>query len=65
VDLRPGEVNEFFFFLNYQILSATLGPGVRSASNINEYQKQKNVSRGKVWLVRKADNLATICEPMV
>jgi hypothetical protein len=53
------------FFLNYLILSATLGPGVHSASNRNEYQKQKNVSGGKVWLVNKADNLATICEPMV
>jgi hypothetical protein len=39
----PDEVNEFFPI--YLILSATLGPGVYSASNRNEYQKQKdNVS---------------------
>jgi hypothetical protein len=29
-------------FLIYVILSAALGPGVDSASNRNEYQKQKN-----------------------
>jgi hypothetical protein len=40
MDLRPsGEVIEFFS--NYQILPVTLGPGVYSASNRNEYQKQK------------------------
>jgi hypothetical protein len=34
------------FFLIYLILPATLGPGVNSACNRNEYQKQKNnVSR--------------------
>jgi hypothetical protein len=36
------EVNEFFSI--YLILLATLGPGVHSAFNRNEYQKQKNVS---------------------
>jgi hypothetical protein len=42
-DSRPGEVNEFFSI--YLILPAALGPGVHSASNRNEYQKQrKNVS---------------------
>jgi hypothetical protein len=35
-------VNEFFSI--YLILSAAIGPGVYSASNRNEYQKQKNVS---------------------
>jgi hypothetical protein len=29
-------------FLNYLILPAALGPGVHSACNRNEYQKQKN-----------------------
>jgi hypothetical protein len=29
-------------FSIYVILPATLDPGVHSASNINEYQKQKN-----------------------
>jgi hypothetical protein len=43
------------------ILSVTLGPGVLSASNRNEYQKQKNRARP----VRKADNLTAICEPIV
>jgi hypothetical protein len=32
------------FFLIYLILPAALDPGVYSASNRNEYQKQKNVS---------------------
>jgi hypothetical protein len=32
----------FFFFSIYLILPAVLGPGVYSASNSNEYQKQKN-----------------------
>jgi hypothetical protein len=37
---RPDEVNDFFsIYLN---LPATLGSGVRSAPNRNEYQKQKN-----------------------
>jgi hypothetical protein len=30
------------FFSNDLILLAALGPGVQSASNRNEYQKQKN-----------------------
>jgi hypothetical protein len=37
---RPDEVNAFFSI--YLILLAALGPGVYSASNRNEYQKQKN-----------------------
>jgi hypothetical protein len=32
------------FFSIYLILPAALGPGVYSASNINEYQKHKNAS---------------------
>jgi hypothetical protein len=40
----PDEVTEFFFSV-YLILLVTLGPGIHSASNRNEYQKQnKNVS---------------------
>jgi hypothetical protein len=35
---RPNEVS----FSIYLILQAILGPGVYSASNRNEYQKQKN-----------------------
>jgi hypothetical protein len=38
VGSRPDEVN----FSIYLILPAALGPGVHSASNRNEYQKQKN-----------------------
>jgi hypothetical protein len=34
----------WYFFYIYLILPAALGPGVYSASNRNEYQKQKNVS---------------------
>jgi hypothetical protein len=39
-DLTPDEVNGFLSI--YLILPATLGPGVHSASNRNEYQKHKN-----------------------
>jgi hypothetical protein len=39
---RPVEENDFFFFSIYLILPAALGPEVYSASNRNEYQKQKN-----------------------
>jgi hypothetical protein len=46
VGLRPDEVNEFFSM--YLILPAALGPGIYSASNRNEYRKQKdNVPGGK------------------
>jgi hypothetical protein len=39
VGSRPDKATEFFsIYLN---LLATLGPGVYSASNRNEYQKQK------------------------
>jgi hypothetical protein len=42
--LRPGEMNEYFSI--YLILPVALGPEVDSASNGNDYQKQKNnVSR--------------------
>jgi hypothetical protein len=44
VGSTPDEVNEFFSI--YLILPASLGPGVYSASNRNDYQNQKNdVSR--------------------
>jgi hypothetical protein len=43
-DSRPDEVNDFFF--NFPNHSLRTRPGVYSASNKNEYQKQKNnVSR--------------------
>jgi hypothetical protein len=38
--LKANEVNEFVSI--YLILPAALGPGIYSASNRNEYQKQKN-----------------------
>jgi hypothetical protein len=41
VGSRPDEVNDFFFSI-YLILPAALGLGDYSASNRNEYQKQKN-----------------------
>jgi hypothetical protein len=44
VGSRADEVNEFSI---YVILSAALGPGVYSASNRNEYQKQKNNISGE------------------
>jgi hypothetical protein len=48
---RLVEVNEFFSI--YLILPAALSPGVYSASNRSEYQKQKiNVSIGLHCLLR-------------
>jgi hypothetical protein len=41
----PDEVIEFFSI--YLILPAALGPGVYSASNRNEYQKQKKNFSGE------------------
>jgi hypothetical protein len=50
----------------YLILPAALGPRVNSASGRNEYQKQKlMILESKVRPVRRADNLAAICEPAV
>jgi hypothetical protein len=48
-------------------LSAGLVPGAHSASNRNEYQKQKNnVSREeRERPVRRAENLAANCESIV
>jgi hypothetical protein len=43
--LRPNEMNEFFSM--YIIILTTLGPGVYSASNRNQYQKQKNYVSGE------------------
>jgi hypothetical protein len=52
--------------LIYIMLPTILGPGVHSASNRNEYQKQtNNVSGSKAWPVRRADKLEAICEPVV
>jgi hypothetical protein len=54
-----------WIFSIYLILSAALVPGVYSASNRNEYQKQKIMFPGsRVRPVRKADNFAAICEPI-
>jgi hypothetical protein len=51
----------------YLILQAALDPGVYSASNRDEYQKQKIIMflGSKVWRVRRTENLITICEPIV
>jgi hypothetical protein len=40
--------------------SGRTGPGVDSASNRNEYQESLKIKKpgGKVWLARRADNLA-------
>jgi hypothetical protein len=54
------------FFSIYLILPAALGPGVHSAFNRNEYQKQKNnVFGSKALPVLRADNVTAICEPIV
>jgi hypothetical protein len=49
----------------YPILLAALGPGVYSASNINEYQRQNNFLGSITLVMSKADNLTAICEPAV
>jgi hypothetical protein len=55
-----------FFFSIYPIVPAALGPAVYSASDRNEYYKQKIMFQGyKVRLVRGADNLTAIYEPIV
>jgi hypothetical protein len=53
------------FFSIYLILAAALGPGVYSASNINEYQKQKMFLGSRARPVRKDNSLAAICELIV
>jgi hypothetical protein len=64
VGSRPGEVNEFFSI--YLILPDALGPGVHSDSNRNEYHKQKKKFLGsRERPAHRADNLTTICEPIV
>jgi hypothetical protein len=57
-------VNEFVSM--YLIIPAALGSGVHSATNINEYQKQKiTFLRFRAWPTRRADNLTAIYEPIV
>jgi hypothetical protein len=49
----------------YLILPASLGPGVYSASNRNNYHKQKNnVLGSRAQPVRRAD-VTSLCEPNV
>jgi hypothetical protein len=45
VGSSPDEVNQIFSI--YLIFTAALGPGVHSASNINEYYKQKENASGE------------------
>jgi hypothetical protein len=54
-------------FSIYLILLAALGPGVYSASNRNEYQKQKNnvFLKSREQLMCRADNLAATCESII
>jgi hypothetical protein len=54
-------------FLNLPNFSGRIRPWVHSASNRNEYQKQKIIMLlgSKVRPVRRADNLTAICEPIV
>jgi hypothetical protein len=48
-------------FSIYLILPVALGPGVYLTSNINEYQKQKEMFLGsRARQARKADNFTTI-----
>jgi hypothetical protein len=60
-------MTQIFSFSIYLILLAALGPGVYSASNKYEYQKQKKILflGSKTQLVNRADNLTAIFEPIV
>jgi hypothetical protein len=59
-------MRSLIILLIYLILSAALGSRVYSASNGNEYQKEKQMFMGsRARPVRKADNLIAICEPIV
>jgi hypothetical protein len=50
----------------YLTLPAALGPGFYSASNINEYYKQKYMFLGSLMQpVRKADNHKVICQQII
>jgi hypothetical protein len=50
----------------YIILPVALGPGVYSASNRNKYQRKKCIYLGSTArLVRRANNLAAMCEPII
>jgi hypothetical protein len=49
----------------YLILPAALGLGVYSASNINITSIQIMFLGSKTRPVRRADNLAAVCEPIV
>jgi hypothetical protein len=62
-----GSIPDEETFKIYLILPAALAPEVYSASNKNEYQKHKIIMflGSSVLRVRRADNLATICEPIV
>jgi hypothetical protein len=63
-----GSIPNEVIFLNLPILPAALGPEVYWAPNRNEYQKHKKIImflESKVRWVRGADNLTTICEPIV
>jgi hypothetical protein len=51
------------FFFSIYLIQPHYGPGVDSASNGNEYQEFSWGGKGRP--VRKADNLAAICEPTV
>jgi hypothetical protein len=55
---RPDEVD----FLNWPNPSGRTGPGVDSASNINEYQESLKIKKpgSKVRQALRADNLADI-----
>jgi hypothetical protein len=61
VGSNPNDIIEIFQFTKSCQLHH--GPGVYSASNRNEYQK--NISGGKERPACKADKLLATCEPIV
>jgi hypothetical protein len=63
VDSIP-DITEFFFSV-YLIVPAALGPGIYSASNRNEYRKQKKFLGSTAQPERKVDNITAVYEPIV
>jgi hypothetical protein len=62
---RVRDPMRLIIFSNLLTIPVGRGAGVYSASNKNRNQKQKNISGERARMVRKADNLTAIREPIV
>jgi hypothetical protein len=59
----PEEIIDLFSI--FLILPAALGAGVYSASNRNEYQKEKKIWGAERGQTLEADIFTAVCEPIV